>query len=266
MAASSSNQFVEKNRPLVSRKRRGQLMEPEFPVEPTVIQQIKTPRGTMNHSYRDFSRVPAEADYEHPTEIDDMSFAQKIHHILSNVDYAKWISWMPHGRTFRIHVPVMLESQVCPVYFHHRRYSTFLRELNNYGFKHITQGPDRNCYYHEFMLKDRPHLCQYMPLCKDARRLHPDPTHEPDFYRISQEYPLDRGISSHNETFDDNPVATKCARLDDHSAHLVAKVDSKVATGSFSARSNTDVLQALESITDVKVLLAILEAKQKRQD
>ena len=46
-------------------------------------------------------------------------------------------------------------------------------------------------YYHEFMLKDRPHLCQYMPPCKDARRLVADPNNEPNFYRISRQYPLD---------------------------------------------------------------------------
>ena len=40
------------------------------------------------------------------------------------------------------------------------------------------------------MLRDRPHLCKYMPKPKDARRLIPDPTNEPDFYAISEKYPL----------------------------------------------------------------------------
>ena len=99
----------------------------------------------MNHSYRDFSQVPPQADYEHPTEIKNMTFSQKVHHILSEPAYAKWISWMPHGRAFKVHVPAMFETMVCPKYFAHRRYSSFLRELNNYGFKHVSKGVDRNC-------------------------------------------------------------------------------------------------------------------------
>lgn len=126
-------------------KKRHKKDDSDFPVDPVSIQVIKTPRGTMNHSYRDFSRVPARVDYEHPAEIKDMRFAQKVHHILSQSEYTRWISWMPHGRAFKVHVPVLFESQVCPKYFGHKRYSSFLRELNNHGFKHITKGTDRNC-------------------------------------------------------------------------------------------------------------------------
>jgi len=35
-----------------------------------------------------------------------------------------------------------------------------------------------------------PHLCKYMPQPKNARRLIPDPENEPDFYRISELFPL----------------------------------------------------------------------------
>lgn len=36
------------------------------------------------------------------------------------------------------------------------------------------------------MLRGRPHLCQFMPRCRDARRLAADPNHEPDFYAINR--------------------------------------------------------------------------------
>lgn len=41
------------------------------------------------------------------------------------------------------------------------------------------------------MLRGRPHLCQYMPKRKDARRQVPDPTNEPNFYAIADRFPLD---------------------------------------------------------------------------
>uniref|UniRef100_A0A7S3KXD8 Uncharacterized protein n=2 Tax=Amphora coffeiformis TaxID=265554 RepID=A0A7S3KXD8_9STRA len=41
------------------------------------------------------------------------------------------------------------------------------------------------------MLRGRFHLCQYMPRCKDARRLDADPANEPNFYAISAKYPVE---------------------------------------------------------------------------
>jgi hypothetical protein len=117
--------------------------------EPRVIQVVKKPRAFMNHSYRDFSSVVACGNDEVPTSIEAMSFPQKVHHMLSQPESEKWIRWMPHGRAFLVVVPKMLESKILPKYFGHSRYSSFLRQLSNHGFKHISQGPDRNCHYHE---------------------------------------------------------------------------------------------------------------------
>ena len=131
------------------RKKRAPKVKHVFPVEPRTIQTINKPREYMNHSYRDFSSVPAEIGYEAPTKIEDMSFSQKVHQILSQDEYKKWISWLPHGRAFKVHVPTFFEQKVCPKYFGHKRYSSFLRQLSNHGFKHISRGQDRNAYYHE---------------------------------------------------------------------------------------------------------------------
>jgi hypothetical protein len=147
-------------------------VEHKYTVEPRVIQVIKKPKTYMDHTYRDFSQVPPELDYSHPTEIDDMAFSQKVHDMLSDEALQNWITWMPHGRCFKILVPKRLEqSKTLIKYFGHNRYSSFLRQLNNHGFRHLTQGTDRNGYYHECMLRGLPHLTTYMPPGRDARRL-----------------------------------------------------------------------------------------------
>jgi hypothetical protein len=121
----------------------------KFPITPRIVQIIKKARTYVDHSYRDFSSVPPEIGYEEPAKIEDMTFAQKVHHILSQEEYSKWVSWTPHGRSFRIDVPVMFERGVCEKYFQHKRYSSFLRQLSTHGFKHLTKGNDRNSYYNE---------------------------------------------------------------------------------------------------------------------
>lgn len=174
------------------KQRRKEAAVPARPVELAILRIVKRHRSVVNHSYQDYSRVPATIDYQgEPTEISDMSFLQKIHHMLSQEKYAKWISWMPHGRAFRIVVPKRLEqSGTFRDYFGYSRYGAFVTQLNTHGFKHISKGEDRNCYYHESMLRGLAHLAKYMPAPKDARRLHPDPDNEPDFYKISEKFPL----------------------------------------------------------------------------
>ena len=117
-----------------------------FPVPPVTIQTCKRVKGKMNHSYRDCSRVPPAADYVVPGCIEDMTFSQKIHDMLSKpAQYGHIIAWMPHGRAFQVLKPQLFEKHLCPLYFGHGRYSSFLRSLNNFGFKHLSRGPDRNC-------------------------------------------------------------------------------------------------------------------------
>lgn len=117
----------------------------DFSLRPVIVQTVKPKAATMNHSYRDFSRVPPPPQFEAPSRIKDMTFSQKVHHMLSQEHFQSAITWMPHGRAFKVLVPKTFEKGICPVYFGHSRYSSFLRDLNKFGFKHITKGDDRNC-------------------------------------------------------------------------------------------------------------------------
>lgn len=120
-----------------------------------VIAVVNKPRTYVNHSYRDFSQLLDERlHYCKKTKLEDMTFAERIHHVLSKRELQSCIGWKPHGRAFRILIPKDFEKHICMEYFDiPPRYSSFLRQLNNHGFKQITQGPDRNCYYHE--VRDR---------------------------------------------------------------------------------------------------------------
>ena len=63
--------------------------------------------------------------------------------------------------------------------------------------------------YFQCMLRGRPHLTKYMPKPKDARRLIADPVNEPDFYAISEKYPVSdtNGASASANAASTKPVA-----------------------------------------------------------
>ena len=106
--------------------------------------------------------------------------------MLSEVDPSV-IGWLSHGRGFKIRDQKIFVDTVMQVHFKHTKITSFQRQLNLYGFRHITRGPDTGAYYHEFFLRDRPKLCLRMRRQKikgTGHKPHHDIETEPDFYRM----------------------------------------------------------------------------------
>eukprot|EP00977_Amphora_coffeiformis_P008053 scaffold1803_cov92-Amphora_coffeaeformis.AAC.76 len=124
-----------------------------------VIQMVRTPHTIVNHSYVDYSLVPpGPEDNNKPKQIQDMDFHQKLYSMLSREDLTHAIRWLPHGRAFRIEVPSRFEKVVCPEYFGHKRYSSFLYQLGLHGYKTISSGKDRGAFYSPLLLRGLPHV------------------------------------------------------------------------------------------------------------
>lgn len=149
----------------------------------------KRSQNGVDHTYRDLSRIPK--DMKHSEMLENpkgkYSFLIKLHEILEK--FPRYVLWLPHGRALRIVVPKRLETHVFPKYFNHGRLLYFIKDLINWGFKHITKGRDRNSYYNEAFLEGLPHLCRFMTH-KVRSKPRPDPANEPCFYRIHKLAPL----------------------------------------------------------------------------
>ena len=73
----------------------------------------------------------------------------KLNAMLSDKELAHIISWMPHGRSWRILKPKQFVKEVLPKYFDYCNYNSFIRLVNAWGFRRFSSGPDRHSYYHE---------------------------------------------------------------------------------------------------------------------
>eukprot|EP00339_Tiarina_fusa_P009988 CAMPEP_0117080176 /NCGR_PEP_ID=MMETSP0472-20121206/56578_1 /TAXON_ID=693140 ORGANISM="Tiarina fusus, Strain LIS" /NCGR_SAMPLE_ID=MMETSP0472 /ASSEMBLY_ACC=CAM_ASM_000603 /LENGTH=475 /DNA_ID=CAMNT_0004807727 /DNA_START=135 /DNA_END=1562 /DNA_ORIENTATION=+ len=119
------------------------------------------------------------------------NFPAKMYAILSRPDLQDIVSWMPHGRSWKVHKPREFEVKVIPAYFEHSKFSSFIRQANGWGFRRmISKGPDRNSYYHEMFLRSVPHMLKMMKRPPPSSKPLADASTEPDLHKISQLCPL----------------------------------------------------------------------------
>lgn len=126
----------------------------------------KGPRERVSHNYHDYAtgerNSMAHEHLEHAIGPGgDPPFPVKLHYALTELqsdDLDHIISWQSHGRCFVVRNQKEFAEKVLPLYFRQSKFSSFQRQLNLYGFKRLTQGPDKNAYYHELFLRSMPDL------------------------------------------------------------------------------------------------------------
>ena len=118
----------------------------------------------------------ASCDHE---EDDSKIFPQRLMEILDDESNHEAISWLPHGKAFIVRKRDLFASAVMPKYFSRKTkniskysslYSSFTRKLNRWCFRRVSSGPELGAYYHEFFLRDKPHLTTQM-FCKNDRTM-----------------------------------------------------------------------------------------------
>jgi len=157
----------------------------------------------VDHTYRDFSRYIEEGGKLIKHKKSTNNFPARLHKMLSESKNEDVIAWMPHGRAWKILNKERLKSEVLPNYYVCKKYESFSRQLNGWGFKRLHQsGTDLGCYYHESFLRDLPKLtCLIRRLAPNLGKSTPFAEGEPNFYRISEAYPLPPpGSSSEDKT------------------------------------------------------------------
>ena len=131
-------------------------------------------------------------------------FPIKLHNMLDHIDLfepelSSIVRWQPHGRCFLVKKPKDFTESVLPRFFDQRKYASFQRQLNLYGFNRITTGPDKGSYYHELFLRSKKVLCRgihRMKIKGTGTRMASNPDQEPNFYVMEQMPPSSTGADT----------------------------------------------------------------------
>ena len=71
------------------------------------------------------------------------------------------IAWLPHGRSWSILEKDSFEV-ILPKCFNHSNYPSFACQVNRWGFKRMSKGPDEDSYYNELFLRGKKDLIKVM--------------------------------------------------------------------------------------------------------
>jgi hypothetical protein len=103
----------------------------------------------LDNSLFDYSPRKS-SNFKKESEVDmSLPFPIKLHYILSNPEYQEFISWLPHGRAWKVTNSRLFEEKIIPNFFRSIKYASFMRQVNGWAFNRITDGPDANSYYHD---------------------------------------------------------------------------------------------------------------------
>jgi len=164
-------------------------------------------------NYRDYSRYLERGGELIAHKKSTNNFPSKLHRMLSDEQHSDVISWMPHGRAFKILNKERFMTEVIPAYLSCIKFESFTRQLSNWGFRRLFSVDyldvgNEGCYYHECFLRGIPKITCLIRRgkCKSSIRYQ-----EPDFASM---LPLPETTKESREKIDGSGVPQHQMRHD----------------------------------------------------
>jgi hypothetical protein len=119
-------------------------------------------------------------------------FPMKLHQVLQDTykrGFTSIVSW-EGDRAFQVHNKESFAEVIMPVYFDSTNYKTFQRNLNLWGFRTVSKGPQKGFCSHALFVRGQPELCRSMVRVRNK-------TNPPEKF-----YKQDQGASSSSSEFE----------------------------------------------------------------